>query len=190
MNGYSWIPVMMDVIGGMASYEGSRIAGQGAAAGGALAQTEAAFEAQQLRQQADNVVGASQLEAIDIKRQVALVNSRAMAVAAAGGGAKDPTVMRLIANNAAFGAFNAASAVYSGESRARTMRLEATAKEITGNVAAATGLEKQSAYNLAANVALTKTASSVYGKYGVMPKTAPAGGTPGSTDTKAGYFEP
>lgn len=109
---------------------------------GQQARESADFQAAQLRQNAGEAQASSQRAAFDIDRQTQIVNSHALAVAAAsGGGASDPTVVNLIARNAGEGAYRKAVALYQGDERARLMNLQATAKEYEGrNVAANSNL--------------------------------------------------
>jgi len=87
---------------------------------GRAASDAAEVEAQQRRQQAGEARAASQREAIQRAREARLLQSRQQAVAAAsGGGAADPTVVRLMAQTGAQGRYNTASALYEGEARGR-----------------------------------------------------------------------
>lgn len=91
------------------------------------------FQAAQLRQGADNAMAVGTHRAEDVGRQEALVQSRALAVAAAsGGGASDPGVVALIARNAQEGAYRKAVALYEGEDRSRALKLAADVKDYEG----------------------------------------------------------
>lgn len=114
---------------------GKLISGVGIMQSGAGAKDAANFEAAQLNQNAGQAQAAAQRQAFEVDRNTQEVMSRALAVAAAsGGGASDPTVINIIAQTAAEGAYRKASALYSGDDRARSMRLAATAKEYEGDV--------------------------------------------------------
>jgi len=92
--------------------------------------------AAQLRQNAGQAQASAQRQAADITQQTQLVTSRALAVAAAsGGGASDPTVVDLIARDAARGAYLRSVALYGGEDRARALEGEANVRQYEGKVA-------------------------------------------------------
>lgn len=111
-----------DIIGGISHFQF-----------GQQAQAAEDFQAAQLRQNAGQVEASAQRQAYDVNLQTKMVMSRALAVAAgSGGGASDPTVVSLIARDAARGAYLQSSALYGGESKARQMDLEADAKEFKG----------------------------------------------------------
>lgn len=100
---------------------------------GRQAQEANQFQADQLRQNAGQAQASAQRVAEDEDRKTALVNSAALASAAAsGGGASDPTVVNIMARTAGEGAYRRAAALYQGDERARTMNLQATAKEYEG----------------------------------------------------------
>ncbi len=119
----------------------------------------AGFQADQLRTNAGQAQAAAQREAIDIDRQVQLNASRALAVAASsGGGASDPTVVNLIAQSAADGAYRKAVALYEGDEQARAMRLDAAGVEIGAKVAAGQSKAKSKAM-------LLNTGADMFGTY-------------------------
>ncbi|HEX6992384.1 MAG TPA: hypothetical protein VF151_10880 [Gemmatimonadales bacterium] len=182
MNWLQFVPAMTNIMGTYLSVSGNKSAAGAASAAGQLQLKEAQFEAEQLTGQASDVVGAAQAEATDIRRKTTLENSRALAVAAAGGSASDPTVARLIARNAAFGSYNEAVALYNGQARARLLRADALTRAYEGKVAAVTGQARAASYDLAATASVLKGASSLYEKYGSMPKTP---STAGQTDFSA-----
>lgn len=96
----------------------------------------ALFQADQLRQQANEALAASQRRAWSEERRANYAASATLAAAAAsGGGASDPTVINIIAQQAAEGSYRQAVALYEGNTRARQLRLGATAKEYEGEVA-------------------------------------------------------
>lgn len=180
--GGSWVPLAMKVAGSAMSGTGSGLesggdimSGQQARIAGAQKQIESEFEAQQLEQQAGLTVASSQRAAIEQRRQTDLVQSRALAVAAAsGGGASDPTIVNLIGKTAGEGAYRASTALYEGEAQARVMRMQAAAKRFEGANAAAIGEAQGSGFDLKAQAASAKgTAtmlsdmSSMYAKYGM-----------------------
>lgn len=100
---------------------------------GEMANAAAQFEARQLRTQAGQEQAVAQYEAENRLREAALRMSRAQAVAAAsGGGALDPTVLRIIGGLAAEGELAAATERYNGDERARQLRLAAVGREYEG----------------------------------------------------------
>lgn len=100
---------------------------------GQTAQKGEAFQAAQLRSEADNAAATGQRQAQDAQVQSQYIASRALAVAAAsGGGASDPGVVTLMARNAQMGAYHQAVALYNGADRARALNLQASAKDYQG----------------------------------------------------------
>ena len=92
----------------------------------------------QMRQQASDVQAASQRTAWSVDRQGEMMASRALAVAAAsGGGASDPTVVNLMAQNAGEFAYRKAVALYEGESKAQSLRYGADVTEYQAGATAA-----------------------------------------------------
>lgn len=87
--------------------------------------------------------------------------------AASGGGASDPTIMRIIANTRAEGAYRSAVAIYEGEERARQLKFQAVTGLIGGADAEAEGATRQQGYALMTAGIGVKTASSLYSKYGL-----------------------
>lgn len=100
---------------------------------GEMANAAAKFEARQMRTQAGQEQAVAQREAENRMRESALLMSRAQAVAAAsGGGALDPTVLRIIGGLAAEGELAAATERYNGDERARQLKLAAVGREYEG----------------------------------------------------------
>lgn len=127
----------------------------------------AQYEAAQLRSQGGQVFAASQRGAREANRQARLVQSRALAVAAAsGGGVSDPTVVNMLSRTAGEGAYRAAVALYEGEERARTLRMQAAARDYEGQLAIEAGEDQAAAYGTQALGSLFKGAVSMYDKYG------------------------
>jgi hypothetical protein len=112
----------------------------GTLTGGLDEKKAAEFQAAQLRQNAGQAMASAQRDLYSVQEQTALVASRALAVAAAsGGGASDPTVVKIMAGIAGEGSYRAAVALYQGEEKARAMLNQARAVEYQGE------LSKQSA---------------------------------------------
>lgn len=119
----------------------------------------AQFQSEQLGVNAGQAQAAAQHNAVDIDRQTQLNASRALAVAASsGGGASDPTVVTLLAQNAADGAYRKATALYEGDDQARSLRLQAAGVDAGSKIAQGNARAEQTAM-------LADTAASAYGGY-------------------------
>lgn len=132
----------------------------------------AEFAAWQAEQQAAVAVAIGQRNAIEAGRQTRVLESRALALmAAGGGGASDPTSVRLMADLEAQGAYRKGVALYEGEAQARSLRYQAV-------VGRTQPFEegKQAAYNMAASGELLKGSATLYARYGMKgPNATPAG---------------
>lgn len=136
----------------------------------------AEFEAQQLEQDAGQQKATSQVQAAIEDRNTRLVNSAAVARAAASGaGASDPTVVNLISRTAGEGAFRKAAALYQGESAARLDLQRAAAARFD----AATGVEDANAAAKSARIGALSTVlsggakgMSMFQKYFTPPDTS------------------
>jgi len=142
---------------------------------------ELEFEAQQLDAEAGQSVAASQRTAEDIQRQTALINSSAIAKAAASGaGASDPTVLNIIARNAAEGDYRRNVALYEGEAQSRLDNMRAQALRFQGAVGEADAAEAARISNIgAASTFLSGAAkaATMYDKYWSGPSdTSDSGG--------------
>lgn len=116
-------------------------------------------EADQLDAQAGNVRATSQRRAIEERRQARLASSRALALAAATGGASDPTVVNILANLDGEGEYRALTALYEGEEEGRGLEFEArNRRKEAKNV-------KRAGYVGAASSVL-KAGGTMYEKYG------------------------
>lgn len=165
---WDFLPVALTVAGSLTSAMGAYSAGSAAAANGARQQAAAQFTAAQLEQQAGQTEASGQRAGAEQTRQAMLLNSRALALAAAsGGGATDPTVVTLLSRTAAEGAYRSAVAIYQSEEQARQLRLKAAATSYEGDLALASGQDKQKAYETAAFGSLLTGAASLYSKYGM-----------------------
>ena len=131
--GDSVSPAIMGGFGTGMQAAGQLQSGKAAANTGLAQQKAAEFEAQQLEQNAGQAQAASQRSAIEELRKSMLLQSRAIAVAAAsGGGALDPTVMALVGNLSKEGQLAAETQIYGGDERARAMRNQAKASRYEG----------------------------------------------------------
>lgn len=104
-------------------------------------EVSAEYEARQAEYLANQAQAVSQKEALEQRRVTALVASRALAVAAgSGAGASDPTVVDLLSNIYAEGAYRSALALYEGEEQARSYKVAAEARRLSGESASAAAI--------------------------------------------------
>ncbi|WP_016745739.1 hypothetical protein [Rhizorhabdus wittichii] len=123
--------------------------------GGIAANKAAKAEARQMETQAGLERATSQREAMEERRQARLLNSRALAVAAAsGGGADDPSVVNLMADIDGEGAYRALTALYEGETEARGLEAQAKARRKEGKNAKIAGFINAGASLLGAGSSL------------------------------------
>ena len=120
---------------------GLQIAGTLFSAAGQLSQGRAAqqaanLRARQLDREAIAAEAASQREAIEERRQARLLQSRARAVAAAGGGTTtDVGVTDILSRIEREGEFNALSALFAGSEKAAGFRAGAATERYQGKLA-------------------------------------------------------
>ena len=108
---------------------------------GDAAEQAGKFNADQLRTRAGNVMAAATRNEYDADLQAQFIASRAIALAAAsGGGASDPTVVSLMAQNAGVAAYKKSQAIWEGVDQARQLTGQAAVAEYEG------GVKKASAY--------------------------------------------
>ncbi len=148
------IPIAM-VVGSVLSAYGKQQAG-------VAASRAADFQAAQHSQRAGQVRAASQREAIEQRRQAALVSSAVQA--RAGGGGMDPGIVKLETDIAGEGEYRALTALYEGEERARSDEMGAAASIYSGKQAKRAG-------NIGAITSVFNSVGSAYGggllgKYG------------------------
>lgn len=137
----------------------------GAATAGVAANNMAKSKAEQSEIAGREAVAASQRQAIQVRRQGNLVQSRAQAVAASSGaGASDPTVLDIMGGIGAQTEYNALSALYVGQSEARNRQAEANAARFEGKQAMVKGF-------MDAGASVLSGGASLYDKYmaGRMP---------------------
>lgn len=184
----------LENIGLIASVGGSVLSGLGQMQAGKAANANAKFQAAQMEQQAGQERASSQREAIAQRRQANIMRSNAQAAAAAsGGGATDPTVLNITGNLAKEGEYNALSALFEGEERARGLNLQATTTRMEGKQA-----KKQGMIGGAATI--IGGVGSAMSKYSPSPaKTATPSSmgpwkvdfpwqTPGNVNPRGGYY--
>lgn len=122
-------------ITGFLKTAGAIVTGVGTIAQGVAANRNAQFEAQQLDMKAKEETAAAQREAQEKRREGALLNSRAQAVAAASGGGAGldaPTIVKIMGNTAQRSEYNAQSSLYGGYSRAAGLRDQARGRRAEG----------------------------------------------------------
>lgn len=162
-----YIPAALSIVGSLTESEGAREVGQAASENGKRRRVAAEFEAEQLEVLAGQKIAAAQRDAYEERRKATLVQSRALALAAASGAsASDSNVVSLLANTAGEGAYRAAVALYQGEDAARTARLQASARRYEGWMAEVAGEDTQEAYETKATGSLLSGAGSLFAKYG------------------------
>lgn len=144
----------------IASAAATAVSAVGSIMSGKAQDSASRFQAGQMKQQAGQERAAAQRTAIEQRRQAGLANSRVKALAAAsGGGATDPSVINIETANAGAGEYNALSALYQGEEKARGLEMGAGARLYEGSQAKRAGLIKGGSGLLSAG-------SSMFEKYG------------------------
>lgn len=129
----------------------------GTIASGNAARGAANYQARQMEQQAGQERASSQRVAIEQRHKATIANSRVQALSAASGaGALDPTVVNIQSDIAGQGEYNALSALFNGEERARGMETQASAKRFEGQQA-------KTASVMGAGTALMSGASTIMG---------------------------
>lgn len=136
------------------------------------------FEAKQQEIAAQESSGIAMRAAQDEILKARLVNSTALARAAASGaGASDPTVMAVLARTAGEGSYRAAVAMYEGEAQARLDRMRAAALRYQGDVGVADAEEAAGATMLGVGSTLLTggiRALSMHDKYWSGPQSETA----------------
>lgn len=116
----------LELIGGL-------IGAAGTLASGAAANAQAKSEALAMEAQGKEELAASQREAEEKKREGRIVMSRQQALAAnSGGGADDPTILKLMTRTASESDYNARTALYGGEQRKRGLFDSAANRRTSG----------------------------------------------------------
>lgn len=140
------------------------------------------YEAQQLEVEAQQSRSVGMRTAQDQTVNTEMINSTALARAAASGaGASDPTVMNVIARTAGAGAYRAATAMYEGEAQGRLDMAKASALRYEG----ATGVSDAATAAQFAGIGAAATALSGAAKAGAMFGKYWSGPTPTATTTPA-----
>lgn len=183
----AWVGAILGAVGTVMNYDAQQSQGKAAIASAKRKQEEANFEATQLEQDAGQAKAISQRQAEDTTLQANLINSAALARAAASGaGASDPTVLRILAKTSGTGAYRGGVAMYEGEAQARLDRMRAAALRFSGDVGTADALVASKIANTGATATLFTGAAnttSMYSKYWDKPKSSGSGSSnPASLD--------
>lgn len=155
-------------------------------------QQAAHFEAEQMRVNAGQAIAESHRTAHFEGQKATLLASAARA--RMGSGASDPTSINILAEIMSRRAYNMQAALYSGQDKARVMRMQATAKEHDAALAVEDAKAGRRGQYLAAAGSLASGAASLYEKYWAkdMTPSASGGGGFGDADMVAdedyGYY--
>lgn len=167
----------LQVGGSLISAKGQKDAGKAAnKQAQQAAQNEAVaaeFEARQADYLAGQAKAVAQREAHEQRKSAGLLASRALALAAAGGGgASDPGVVDIINNIYSEGAYRSALAMYEGEEEARSLGISAQSRRLSGksfgDARRAEGKSAVKAANTNMFSTLVSGASSALTTYGQM----------------------
>lgn len=119
----------MAALGAVAAFIGAA----GSVLQGVAANNQAQYQAEQERMQGKEEFASSQRDADAKRKESQLVQSRQQALAASsGGGADDPTIIKLMTETAAQGEYNAQASLYGGENRKRGLFDQAKGTEMSG----------------------------------------------------------
>lgn len=133
-------PATLNAVGSGLTIAGHLSASSAARAAGRAQREAANYSAAQLEANAGQQQAAAQRAAAEEIRKSIMLQSRAVAIAAAsGGGAVDPTVLALIAGVAGEGQLAAETQIYNGDERARQLREQAKATRYEGELRGAAG---------------------------------------------------
>lgn len=153
------------VAGTAISAMGTLAQGNAAAQQGKIAQQGLEYQARQLEVNAGQERAASQRDAIEARRSSQLSASRAINLS--GAGASDPTITGIVGGIGAEGEYNALSALYEGEERARGLKTQADVARYEGRTKAWEGkVAKQQSRVKAIGQVLSASSSGMSGKYG------------------------
>lgn len=131
----------------------------GTIAQGNAANKQAKFQAAQLEQRAGQERASSQRRAIEERRRAGIINSNALASAAASGGGTDGSVAKIMGDIAGEGEYRALTRLWEGEESAKGLETQAAAARMQGKSA-----KKQAMFKAAGTLA--SGAGSWYDKYG------------------------
>lgn len=134
-----------------------------------------------MEQQATLSVAAAQRQMLEERKQARLLESRALAVAAASGAGTGGTVIDVISDIAAEGAYRSSLALFEGKERARQLRVGAEIRREGGDLQAEYGRQAAKAYEIGSVATLFSGAGSLYARYGMTksPSTLASGASVG-----------
>jgi hypothetical protein len=173
----AWFAAAAPYVGAAASIGGTLLSAKGQKDSGkaAVKQAEqtaqnemvaAEYEARQAEYLAGQTKAVAQREAYEQRRGAALMASRSLALAAASGaGTSDPTVVDLIGNIYAEGAYRSALALYEGEEQARSLDVAAQSRRLSGKSGASAALETGKSVSKASNMNMFSTILSGSGSF-------------------------
>lgn len=130
---------MMGNIGAGLNIAGTILNAKAARNAGRATNDAAEFTAKQMDIESGQAIASAKRQAMEQRRRAVLTQSRALAVAAASGGASDPGVLKIIGDLEGEGTYRAMTALYQGENLARQYRMGAAAKRYEGASAQRTG---------------------------------------------------
>ena len=157
------LPAINQIAGTGLSAYGNWAAAGAAERAGERQRIQDEFQAAQLTQSAGQVFAAAQRAQEEQTRQATLVQSRILAIAAAGGGALDSTVVNLIARTAGEGVYRGNVALYKGEEEQRQLMLQAAGKVLSGQAAVDSAAARAGAYRAQAFAKIGSGAAGFYG---------------------------
>ena len=175
------------LIGGFSAIQQGQAQRQAGEAQNRAAQYQAQLrnaQAAAMEQGAGQERAAAQRAAIEQRRQGRFVGSRAQAIAAAsGGGALDPSIVNLMGDLGSEADFRAATALYQGEDRARSLEYGAVLQRATGQgdiyageVARRSGIAAQNRSYLTAAGTVASGVGKMYDRYPPSNTLASGGG--------------
>lgn len=143
---------------------GLRKMGDAAVEAAGRKQQAAQFEAEQMRINAGQAAAAAQRDAyfknLEGKRMLSAIQARA------GAGATDPTILNIMGQASAQAAYNAQMAVYSGQDKARLLRMQASGKEYDAALSMQDAKSAQRGYRFASIAPLVDAGvKTLYSKY-------------------------
>jgi len=137
--------------------------GNAAVEGAQRGQQAAEFQAKQLEVNAGTAQAAAQRQSyfagLEGDQLLSAIRARA------GAGASDPTVLNLMAQASARRAYNMQAALYGGEDKARTMRMQAAGTRYDAALRMADAKAARGAYRAQAVASAVEGATSLYQKY-------------------------
>ena len=176
----AWVAPAAMIVGTVLSYSSSRKASKAAEQEGAHRQAAANIEAAHMEQQATLSIAAAQRQMLDERRQARLLQSRALAVAgASGAGAGDKTVVDIIGDIGAEGAYRQSVALYEGLERSRELRVGAQIRRMGGDLQAEYGRGVARAHEISGVANLFQGVGTLAARY------APRGSLGSGTDIDA-----